>query len=43
MIIGHFNAANERVQRESMKDKSWSRIREWLQAVGEGFQSLRSD
>ena len=43
VIISNFNAANERVQKESMEDKSRSRIREWLQAVGEGFQSLRSD
>ena len=44
-IISNFNAANKRVQRDStsMEDKSRSRIREWLQADGEGFQCLRSD
>ena len=43
LIISNFNAANEKVQRESMEDKSQSRIREWLQAAGKGFQCLRSD
>ena len=43
VIISNFNAANERVQKDSMEDKSRSRIREWLQAAGEGFQCLRSD
>ena len=43
LIISNFNAANEKVQRESMEDKSRSRIREWLQADGKGFQCLRSD
>ena len=43
LIISNLNAANEKVRRESMEDKSRSRIREWLQADGEGFQSLRSD
>ena len=42
-IISNFNVANEKVQRESMEDKSRSRIREWLQAAGKGFQCLRSD
>ena len=42
-IISKFTAANERVQRDSMENKSRSRIREWLQASGEGFQCLRSD
>ena len=43
LIISNFNAANVKVQRESMEDKSRSRIREWLQAAGKGFQCLRSD
>ena len=42
-IISNFNSASEKVQRESMEDKSRSRIKEWLQAAGKGFQCLRSD
>ena len=42
-IISSFNEANVRVQRKSTEDKSRSRVREWLQAAGEGFQCLRSD
>ena len=42
-IISSFNEAAVKVQRESTEDKSRSRVREWLQAAGEGFQCLRSD
>ena len=43
LIISKFNETHERVQKISMEDKSRSRIREWLQEAGEGFQCLRSD
>lgn len=42
-IVSDFKAAYENVQKESMTDKSRSRIKEWLQVAGKGFQCLRSD
>ena len=42
-IVTSFNEANKKVQRENTEDKSRSRVREWLQAAGEGFQCLRAD
>ena len=42
-MAAKFNTANKIVQEEGQQNKSRSRIKEWLQAEGKGFQCLRSD
>lgn len=42
-MAAKFNTANKIVQEEGQQNKSRSRIIEWLQAKGKGFQCLRSD